>query len=132
MSGSTISGSVPEALDGDQVAPSDDPQPFGEAPVMPEAVTVRRATTRDARSVGDVFDAAVRHGWPFLGAAAQRPMFSPGPWDPLVADHAPPRALLVAVHERRGVVGFTAVQPDNGELYLLFVDPDFAGRGVGR
>jgi ribosomal protein S18 acetylase RimI-like enzyme len=30
------------------------------------------------------------------------------------------------------VVGFVAAHPADGELFLLFVDPGAAGRGVGR
>jgi ribosomal protein S18 acetylase RimI-like enzyme len=59
-------------------------------------------------------------------------MFSPDDWDRLVADHAPPNVLLVATDETDRVVGYTAVHPENGELFLLFVDPTHAGRGIGR
>jgi ribosomal protein S18 acetylase RimI-like enzyme len=30
------------------------------------------------------------------------------------------------------VLGFTAVHPEVGEMYLLFVDPGHGGRGIGR
>jgi len=49
-----------------------------------------------------------------------------------VADHRPPDVLLVAVHDTDGVVGYTAVHPADGEMFLLFVDPGYAGRGIGR
>jgi GNAT superfamily N-acetyltransferase len=120
MNGSTIRNAEPEILR------------YGQKQAGPRDVTLRRATLEDAPSIGDVFHAAVRRGWTFLGPLAQRPMFSPQHFVELVAEHAPPRVLLVAVHERGGVVGFTAVHPEGGELYLLFVDPDFAGRGTGR
>ncbi len=45
--------------------------------------------------------------------------------------HEPPNALLVA-EDASGVVGFTAVHPKDSEMYLLFVNPDHAGCGVGR
>ena len=51
---------------------------------------------------------------------------------PGIADHAPPKALLVATDGAHGVVGFTAVHPDVGEMFLLFVDPAHARRGIGR
>jgi GNAT superfamily N-acetyltransferase len=59
-------------------------------------------------------------------------MFSAGHWDELVAGHAPPGALLVATDSNHRVVGFTAVHGAEGELYLLFVDPEHAGKGIGR
>jgi hypothetical protein len=58
-------------------------------------VELRRAVAADARAIGGVFDAAVRANWTFLGEVAQRPMFTAQDWDRLVADHAPPNALLV-------------------------------------
>jgi ribosomal protein S18 acetylase RimI-like enzyme len=38
----------------------------------------------------------------------------------------------VAVNDSQQVVGFTAVHPAEGEMYLLFVHPKYAGHGVGR
>jgi ribosomal protein S18 acetylase RimI-like enzyme len=95
-------------------------------------VAVRRATAEDAQAIGAVFDAAVRAGWTYLGELAERPMFAPADWDKLVADHAPPNALLVATDPASGVLGFTAVHPEDGEMFLLFVDPAHGGRGIGR
>jgi GNAT superfamily N-acetyltransferase len=95
-------------------------------------ITLRRADVGDARAIGMVFDAAVRDGWTFLGELAQRPIFSAQHWDGFVADHAPPKALIVAADGAHGVVGFTADHSEVGEMFLLFVDPAHAGRGVGR
>ncbi|TMJ49448.1 MAG: GNAT family N-acetyltransferase [Alphaproteobacteria bacterium] len=95
-------------------------------------ITIRRAIADDAQDIGAVFDAAVREGWKYLGELAARPMFPPNEWDTLVVEHAPPNALLVAINEAHWLVGFVAVHPAEGEMYLLFVDPDHAGRGVGR
>jgi ribosomal protein S18 acetylase RimI-like enzyme len=94
--------------------------------------TIRRAEPHDAQKIGAVFDAAVREGWKYLGELAAKPMFPPEEWDHEVAKHAPPNALLVAVHEHSRIVGFTAVHPLDCEMYLLFVHPDFSGRGVAR
>jgi GNAT superfamily N-acetyltransferase len=94
-------------------------------------IVVRRAVAADARAIAAVFDAAVREGWAFLGEVAQRPVFSAQDWEQLVADHAPPEALLVACDGAR-VVGCTAVHVQAGEVFLLFVDPAHAGRGIGR
>jgi ribosomal protein S18 acetylase RimI-like enzyme len=95
-------------------------------------ICIRPAIAGDAQKIGAVFDAAVSDGWTYLGDLAGKPMFSPDDWDKVVADHAPPNALLVAVDERDDVAGFTAVHPRDGEMFLLFVHPEHAGRGVGR
>ena len=47
-------------------------------------------------------------------------MFPPSEWDELIADHASPNVLLVAVDDSDRIVGFTAAHPADGELYLLF------------
>jgi ribosomal protein S18 acetylase RimI-like enzyme len=98
----------------------------------PSDVTVRPATADDAQAIGAVFDAAVREGWSYLGALAAEPMFTPEDWDRLVADHAPPNVLLVATDRAGRILGYTAAHPEDGELFLLFVEPAYAGRGVGR
>jgi len=95
-------------------------------------VEIRRATADDAQAIGAVFDAAVGAGWTYLGELAQKPMFAPEDWDQLVADHAPPKVLLVAADRAGRVLGYTAAHPDDGEMFLLFVHPAYAGRGVGR
>jgi ribosomal protein S18 acetylase RimI-like enzyme len=99
---------------------------------MADTITIRRATAADAQAIGAVFDAAVRAGWSYLGDVAQTPMFPPDEWDKEVADHAPPNVLLVAVDEPSAIVGFVAAHPAEGELFLLFVHPEAAGRGIGR
>jgi ribosomal protein S18 acetylase RimI-like enzyme len=99
---------------------------------MVSRVTIRRATADDAQAIGAVFEAAVRDGWTFLGEVVQRSWFSKSDWDELVATHAPPNALWVATDARQGVIGYTAVRAVEGEMFLLFVHPEFAGRGVGR
>jgi ribosomal protein S18 acetylase RimI-like enzyme len=38
----------------------------------------------------------------------------------------------VAVNAPDEILGFTAVHPQEGEMYLLFVHPTHAGRGAGR
>ena len=49
-----------------------------------------------------------------------------------MADHQPPNVLLVALDEADGVVGYTAVHPSDSEMFLLFVHPAYAHRGIGR
>src|SRR5215467_4114863 len=95
-------------------------------------ITIRRARAKDAHSIGAVFDAAVREGWKYMGELAERPMFPPEEWDNLIIEHAPPNVLLVAINESNQVAGFTAVHPQEGEMYLLFVHPDHGGQGIGR
>src|SRR5256886_11739508 len=98
----------------------------------PPGIRLRQAVASDAQAIGAVFDAAVRVGWTYLGELASRPMFTAAEWDKDVADHASPNLMLVATDEGGRVVGFTAVHPQDCEMYLLFVDPAAAGRGVGR
>ena len=93
---------------------------------------IRRATLRDARAIGIVFDAAVRAEWSYLGELAQKPMFTLKEWTQMVADHAPPNVLLVAADRDGRVMGYAAAHPKDCEMYLLFVHPDYGGRGVGR
>jgi ribosomal protein S18 acetylase RimI-like enzyme len=95
-------------------------------------LTLRRAVLDDAQAIGAVFDAAVRVGWTFLGELAQQPMFTAEDWDQLVIDLAPPDALFVATDTAGNVLGYSAVHTAAGEMFLLFVDPAHAGRGVGR
>jgi ribosomal protein S18 acetylase RimI-like enzyme len=94
--------------------------------------SIRRAIPGDAQKIGAVFDAAVRESWTYLGELARKPMFPPEEWDKVVMEHAAPNILLVAVDESSDVIGFTAVHPPDGEMYLLFVHPEHSGRGVGR
>jgi GNAT superfamily N-acetyltransferase len=95
-------------------------------------ITLRPAVEGDAPAIGAVFDAAVRAGWTYLGDLAGEPMFTAEDWEQLVADHQSPNVLLVAVDEAGDVTGYTAVHPEDGELFLLFVHPAHAGRGIGR
>ncbi len=96
------------------------------------AIELRDAVPSDAPAIATVFDAAVRAQWTFLGELVLEPMFEPSYWDELVARHAAPDALIVAADAPGRVIGFTAVHAEQGELFLLFVDPGHAGRGVGR
>jgi ribosomal protein S18 acetylase RimI-like enzyme len=95
-------------------------------------IEIRRAVQGDAQQIGAVFDAAVREAWTYLGDLAREPMFPPEEWDKVVIDHAPPNTLLVAVEQPGNVIGFAAVYPPENEMFLLFVHPEHAGRGVGR
>jgi ribosomal protein S18 acetylase RimI-like enzyme len=100
---------------------------------MPHSgVRLRPAEPGDAAGIGHVFDAAVRDGWRYLGDLVRQPLFPASEWDQLIADHGPPDVLLVAVDDLAHVVGFTAAHPGDGEMFLLFVDPQHAGQGIGR
>ena len=95
-------------------------------------ITLRPAVREDAPAIAAVFGAAVRAGWTYLGDLVAGPMFTPGDWEQLIAGHLPPDVLLVAAGETGGVVGYTAAHPGDGEMFLLFVHPGYAGRGIGR
>lgn len=128
-------GVEPDVLPGGHAIALASPHALAErllAYVNPSDFSVRRAVADDAPAIGAVFDAAVREGWGFLGDVARDPMFPPEAWPALVADHAPPRSLLVATGTSGQVIGYCAVHPEDGEMYLLFIDPEHAGRGVGR
>jgi ribosomal protein S18 acetylase RimI-like enzyme len=103
-----------------------------EATLTAIPILIRRATKDDASQIGAVFDAAVLSGWTYLGELANKPMFTPAQWDDVVKNHAPPNELLIALDDSKRIAGFTAVHPAEGELYLLFVHPKYAGRGVGH
>jgi GNAT superfamily N-acetyltransferase len=98
----------------------------------PSQIRLRPAVAADAQAVGAIFDAAVRVGWTYLGEVVESPMFPPEEWDSDVAAHQGPDVMLVAVDPDERLVGFTAVHPEQCEMYLLFVHPDAAGQGVGR
>ena len=93
---------------------------------------MRRAEASDAQAIAAVFDAAVRDAWSYLGDRVQHPLFPAEYWDKLVVEHAPPHQLLVATDAAKSLVGFTAINANDGEIFLLFVDPAHGGRGVGR
>ena len=104
----------------------------GDEPRELASNAMRRAVLADAAAIAAVFDAAVRAGWTFLDGLADEPMFTAREWEQDVADHAPPNVLLVATDPTAGVVGLTALHPEDGEMFLLFVDPAHAGRCIGR
>lgn len=102
-------------------------------PTRPTSLRLRRAGPHDAHQIAAVFDAAVREAWPWLGLTAQQAMFTHEQWNQLVADHAPPNILLVAgSDEHDKVLGFVVAHPHDGELFMLFVHPCQAGRGIAR
>jgi hypothetical protein len=81
-------------------------------------ISIRPAVASDAQNIGAVFDAAVREGWTYLGPLARKPMFPPDEWDTLVAEHTATESVFVATDPLDGVVGFTAVHPQEGEMFL--------------
>jgi ribosomal protein S18 acetylase RimI-like enzyme len=99
---------------------------------MNSPISLRRAVPEDAPAIAAVFDAAVRASWGYLGDLVAEPMFTPADWEQLVADHAAPDVLVVAVDDDEHVVGYAAVHRADGEMFLLFVHPAYGGRGIGR
>ena len=80
-------------------------------------IEIRPAVQGDAQQIDAVFDAAVREAWTYLGDLAREPMFSPEEWDIVVLDHLLPNALLVAAEPPGKVIGFTAVHPQESEMF---------------
>ena len=58
-------------------------------------------------------------------------MFAPEDWDRFVADRVPPKVLLIATDRAGRVLGYTAAHPEDGEMFLLFVHPAYAGLALG-
>jgi ribosomal protein S18 acetylase RimI-like enzyme len=95
-------------------------------------IVLRPALAADAPAIEAVFNPAVKAGWTYLGELTAEPLFTSEAWSSLVADHKPPNVLLVAVDETESVVGYTAAHPKDCEMFLLFVHPARAVRGIGR
>jgi GNAT superfamily N-acetyltransferase len=65
------------------------------------------------------------------GELARRPILTRR-LDKPVADRASRNVLLGATDEADRIVGSTAVPPETREMFLIFVDPDHAERGIGH
>ena len=104
--------------------------------------SVRPATPHDAQAIASVHVATWRHAYAGLlpddlladldaGQWAER-------WRGRLAEREPVPGLFALVFESGGRVrGFVSGGPDRdgrpgGEVYAIYVDPDFQGRGAGR
>lgn len=96
------------------------------------SAVLRRAEPVDAPAIGVVFSGAVR-------ASGIRPPDTPRQPEPVSVDWAAlidartrPYVVTVAVGDAGDIIGFSAVDTRLGELFLLFVHPAHAHRGIGR
>jgi len=106
------------------------------------APCIRRARADDAADVAQVYIDSWHDTYPgVLPTPLLRAMTPKGQtarWLATIRTHGR-EIVLVADTERNGIVGMTSLGPArdvalgfDGEVYTLYVDPAFYGRGVGR
>ncbi len=112
-------------------------------------IRIRRAARDDASAIGRVhvetWQAAYAGLLPDSMLASMSDVRQSAWWSQLLADPAERRGVFVADDRDMGVVGFGSCGPardlpdalDNpdlsvGEVYTLYVEPDFQNRGLGR
>ncbi|MBS0521910.1 MAG: GNAT family N-acetyltransferase [Proteobacteria bacterium] len=110
---------------------------------------IRRATRSDAAAIGRVhvetWQAAYAGLLPDAMLAGMSDVRQSALWAQALADPAEVRGVFVADDEEAGVVGFGSCglvrdPPEGldgtetrvGEVYLLYVEPDFQNQGLGR
>ncbi len=109
---------------------------------MEEGVTIRQARPDDAAAVARVYIESWHDTYPgVLSAQLLCAMTSRGQtarWHATIAAHGR-ECVLVAELGQHGVVGMTSFGPArdtslgfDGEVYTLYVDPNFFGEGAGR
>jgi GNAT superfamily N-acetyltransferase len=106
----------------------------------PLPLTIRNAQPADAAQVARVYVESWQDTYPgvlspaiLLNMSAER---QAGRWRAAVCQG---ELVLVAEHERHGIVGMTSAGPSrdrtmgfDGEVYTLYIDPAFLGQGAGR
>jgi ribosomal protein S18 acetylase RimI-like enzyme len=112
-------------------------------------IRIRRATRRDAAAIGRVhvetWQAAYAGLLPDTLLAAMSDVRQSAWWSRLLSDPGEAKGVFVADDEELGVVGFGSCGPVRdppegldgtetrvGEVYTLYVEPDFQNRGLGR
>ncbi|MBS0538584.1 MAG: GNAT family N-acetyltransferase [Proteobacteria bacterium] len=112
-------------------------------------ITIRRAERRDAASIARVhvetWQSAYAGLLPDAMLAGMSDVRHAAMWSQTLADKDEARGVFVAEDEEMGVVGFGSCgsvrdPPEGldgteqrvGEVYLLYVEPDFQDRGIGR
>ncbi len=110
---------------------------------------IRRGTKADAAAIGRVhvetWQAAYAGLLPDSLLAAMSDVRQSAWWSRLLADPGEARGVFVADDEEMGVVGFGSCGPVRdppegldgreirvGEVYTLYVEPDFQNQGLGR
>src|SRR5512144_870129 len=112
-------------------------------------IRIRRAARRDAAAIARVhvetWQAAYAGLLPDSLLAGMSDVRQSAWWSRLLADPGEARGVFVADDEERGVVGFGSCGPVRdppeglnetevrvGEVYTLYVEPDFQNLGLGR
>ena len=112
-------------------------------------IRIRRGSKADAASIGRVhvetWQAAYAGLLPDSLLAAMSDVRQSAWWSRLLADPGEARGVFVADDEAMGVVGFGSCGPVRdppegldgreirvGEVYTLYVEPDFQNQGLGR
>src|SRR5215467_4472990 len=112
-------------------------------------IRIRRAHKSDAAAIGRVhvetWQAAYAGILPDAMLAGMSDVRQSAYWSRLLADPGESRGVFVADDEEMGVVGFGSCGPVRdppeglderearvGEVYTLYVEPDFQNRGLGR
>jgi len=112
-------------------------------------ITIRRAVRDDAAAIGRVhvetWQSAYAGLLPDAMLAGMSDVRHAAMWSHTLADKAEARGVFVADDEDMGVVGFGSCGPVRdtpegldgiesrvGEVYLLYVEPDFQNQGIGR
>ena len=113
------------------------------------AIKIRRATQNDAAEIGRVYVETWQSTYagilPDSMLAQMSDVRQAAWWARAIADPAEARGIFVADDPERGVVGFGSCGrvreiPDGldgtetrvGEVYTLYVEPDFQNQGLGR
>jgi ribosomal protein S18 acetylase RimI-like enzyme len=112
-------------------------------------IRIRRASRADAAAIGRVhvetWQAAYAGLLPDTLLAAMSDVRQSAWWSRLLSDPGEAKGVFVADDEELGVVGFGSCGPVRdppegldgtetrvGEVYTLYVEPDFQNRGLGR
>lgn len=94
------------------------------------SLSIRRASPADAREICEIHKASIRR----LCASAYSADTIDAWTDFLSPERYPPAMSRFEffVAEGEGILGFLILDLEGGELNALYLDPDAAGRGIGR
>ena len=112
-------------------------------------IRIRRASRNDASAIGRVHVETWQSAYPGLlpdaMLAGMSDVRQSAMWSQTLSDPREARGVFVADDEDAGVVGFGSCGPVRdtpegldgteqrvGEVYLLYVEPDFQNQGIGR